>query len=133
MLAQKTQALGEDDNCKYRGVDGTACALGCLIPDSLYDKSIEGCAVRGSVLSMDKDVFVPNTDRLTPGDVRFENIISEASGAGTVDHFVFLSELQHIHDAYEPNQWRRKFRALAESHNLQFPDVAKAKTKAKRE
>lgn len=28
--------------CRYRGPDGTKCAIGALIPDSIYDEVIEG-------------------------------------------------------------------------------------------
>jgi hypothetical protein len=28
--------------CVYRSLDGKMCAVGCLIPDALYDSSIEG-------------------------------------------------------------------------------------------
>lgn len=28
--------------CMYRGPEGTMCAVGCLIPDELYDQKMEG-------------------------------------------------------------------------------------------
>lgn len=31
--------------CAYRGSDGTACAVGCLIPDSQYTEDFEGLGV----------------------------------------------------------------------------------------
>ncbi len=40
---QKTQALQNDGfGCAYRGDDGKKCAVGCLIPDSLYVPWMEG-------------------------------------------------------------------------------------------
>lgn len=29
-------------SCRYRTADGSRCAIGCLIPDELYDPAIEG-------------------------------------------------------------------------------------------
>ena len=33
------------DVCVYRTADGLKCAVGCLIPDELYDKGIEGAGM----------------------------------------------------------------------------------------
>ena len=32
----------EGDLCKYRGVDGNQCLVGCFIPDNLYEEEFEG-------------------------------------------------------------------------------------------
>lgn len=43
LLTQKVQARNDaDTNCAYRGRGGTKCAVGCLIPDELYDPDMEG-------------------------------------------------------------------------------------------
>lgn len=34
-----------DGSCAYRGEGGTSCAVGCLIPDEMYDEMMEGGAV----------------------------------------------------------------------------------------
>jgi hypothetical protein len=31
--------------CAYRGADGSMCAVGCLIPEKFYSKSLEGSTV----------------------------------------------------------------------------------------
>lgn len=33
------------DRCAYRTPDGKKCAIGCLIPDELYDQGMEGYSV----------------------------------------------------------------------------------------
>ncbi len=33
---------GYPDDCKYRTLDGLKCAVGCLIPDDVYQPSFEG-------------------------------------------------------------------------------------------
>ena len=35
----------KNEECCYRGPDGTMCAVGCLIPDEEYDSELEGMAV----------------------------------------------------------------------------------------
>lgn len=39
--------------CRYRGDNGTSCAVGCLIPDSRYDDKFEGEPVYGNVYAQD--------------------------------------------------------------------------------
>ena len=40
-MKQKVRAVSDDGDCLYRGPNGTKCAVGCLIPDDLYDPSME--------------------------------------------------------------------------------------------
>jgi hypothetical protein len=44
LRTQGEPALNEDDQCAYRSTNGKMCAIGCLIPDELYDPKIEGAA-----------------------------------------------------------------------------------------
>ncbi|MGQ7794436.1 hypothetical protein ACUN0C_18680 [Faunimonas sp. B44] len=39
-------AMNQEGDCLYRAPDGTKCAVGCLIPDHLYDRSLEDNSVR---------------------------------------------------------------------------------------
>lgn len=70
LLTQKERAIKSNFNnllvsmCAYRGEDGKKCAVGCLIPDELYLKEMEGWPVRRlvidfpSIASLFKDVDV---------------------------------------------------------------------------
>ena len=40
-MEQEVRAMG-NGLCLYRGPNGTKCAIGCLIPDNLYRKGMEG-------------------------------------------------------------------------------------------
>lgn len=40
--AEKAIRTGTLDECAYRGDRGLRCAVGCLLPDDLYDPSMEG-------------------------------------------------------------------------------------------
>lgn len=46
MLAQNKKSTGIVEGMgvinRYRGDDGTACSIGCVMPDSLYDPEMEG-------------------------------------------------------------------------------------------
>ncbi len=47
LLAQGKRAVNGDGNCMYRGMDGTKCAVGCLIPDELYTPLLENHSAYG--------------------------------------------------------------------------------------
>lgn len=49
LYSMKGQSLGLIDGekaCAYRGGDGARCAIGCLIPDELYEAGMEGLSAR---------------------------------------------------------------------------------------
>jgi len=51
LIKQGKQSLTEENRysysggCSYRGVNGTSCAVGCLIPDDEYKVVLEGVSV----------------------------------------------------------------------------------------
>lgn len=84
--------------CLYRGPDNTSCAVGCLIPDEMYDQKMEG---RGaSLLVMDAQA----------GDFNLPNWFKY--------NLPLLGMLQRIHDEAEPEDWRKKLLQLATFLNL---------------
>jgi hypothetical protein len=72
--------------CMYRGNNGLMCAVGCLIPDELYDPSIEE-QTSSSVIACDA--------RLQ--ELFEENVID--------DEVFFLDSLQMIHDNTPVDEW----------------------------
>lgn len=44
LLEQGVRAV-KDGFCRYRGTNGTACAVGCMIPEKLYDTVLESLFV----------------------------------------------------------------------------------------
>lgn len=44
-IRQPPKQETEKGICLYRGPNGTKCAAGCLIPDSEYKASFEGCGI----------------------------------------------------------------------------------------
>lgn len=79
--------------CMYRAPDGTMCAVGGLIPDHLYTRSMEGNSVCGL----------------------FQNFAPEMSRAGLdISCMSLLQGLQIIHDDYPPSDWRMRLAQVAD-------------------
>lgn len=92
LLAQDTKSEDENGNCLYRGPDGLKCAIGVLIPDDKYYKTLEGIRAESSVVS--KILKASREDR------------------------IFLKDLQQIHDDYDPPVWKDRLSNLANSYAL---------------
>lgn len=80
--------------CAYRGDNGLKCAAGCLIPDEIYNRNFESIAWRLLVVNH-----------------RFPH-----------DHARLITDLQYIHDNYEPKNWRKQLADVAFYFSLK-PDV----------
>ncbi len=85
LLTQKKRAVGCDGctACRYRTNDGLRCAIGCLIPDDLYDASMENLGVNTL------KAFRPPIAQLFR-DIRHHNL---------------LENLQEIHDQELVESW----------------------------
>lgn len=79
------------DFCLYRGPEGTACAVGCLIPDKEYKTGME-----------QEDI---------------SSIVSKVPALHGLE-YTFLVHLQIIHDDSDPEVWPDKLRLLADMYNL---------------
>lgn len=92
-LIQAKGRSAEGSSCKYRGPDGGMCAVGCLIPDELYDPTMEGLNYVGipEKFPMIKDFF----------------------DGVSVD---LISELQSIHD--ETSSWSMSDGKFVAQHKL---------------
>jgi hypothetical protein len=66
------------------------CAVGCLIDDRFYSEEFENSS---------------------PGDIRVKKAI-ENSITNWKYNVSLLSELQHVHDEYEPEEWSLKLDSL---------------------
>ena len=76
LFQQGKQATDEAGSCVYRAYDGSQCAVGCLIPDELYVKELEGTAV-GNIFR------------------KFPEIVDFIGS----ENLSMLARLQHIHDS----------------------------------
>lgn len=90
------------DFCQYYAPNGDKCAVGCLIPQGLYEKKIEGCGVTGPTL---------------------EPILKKM---GVAKHVEFLSSLQTIHDSSDVADWGRRLGKIAREKKWKIPDCVRA-------
>lgn len=100
-------------NCAYRGPNNTSCAVGCLIPDELYDPEIEGVGVEiGSLCGME----------LNYKSEKLRAILTEI---GLADHLHFLVKLQLAHDESETiEEVLENLERVAKARNLIIPEAA---------
>ena len=96
LLTQNRKSINEEETgnaCKYRGPNGLKCAAGILIPDDIYNSSMENVII-GAVLR--------KTPKLAPL-MPFTNL---------------LNNLQEIHEWEEVQNWKTELQKLAVSHKL---------------
>ena len=103
-LGEQRVLAYEDGSCKYRDSLGNKCAVGCLIPDSVYQPAFEGHAVRSLYCFPE-----------------IEKLFSDMSS-------LLLADLQDCHDCDGEEmpgrnspplpQWERQLYRIAEMHGL---------------
>ena len=79
--------------CMYYNKDGFKCAVGCLIPDYLYDPILEGKLV---------------------GHDSVKSVLKTAGYEITNSYIELYEKLQDIHDNYDPEEWKEEL-ALVEA------------------
>lgn len=98
LLNQMDRAVSENGDCAYRGCGGLKCAVGVLIPDSIYDPKWEGDSCFGLIANY--------------------NVFDESLGW-------LLTRLQDVHDNYGPRLWAIRLREVADWCELVIPDFLK--------
>jgi len=99
--------------CRYRmkiGKRTLRCAIGCLIPDEIYDRKMEGAGI-GTLLAF-------------PG---MEELFGIGPG-GKNDQkkmHVFLYDLQEVHDEAPISQWKKELERQADHYDLEMVGEAK--------
>ncbi|MBN3756034.1 hypothetical protein G3N95_24040 [Paraburkholderia sp. Tr-20389] len=101
MLRQNARATADGVKCMYRAPDGKRCAIGWLVPDEVYEKSLEFFGVR--------DIAV--------------RLATESGDAGRFARFLYihmplLRDLQGMHDANLPAEWPQTLREIAYAFRL---------------
>lgn len=100
LLTQMKQSVSADlEGCAYRGEGGTMCAIGCLIPDDLYRKGMEGKHAQ----------FV----------LRTWPELNKIIGAEDGRDYNFLLALQRIHDRRQPEAWLNELTDFARAYDLE--------------
>ncbi|MDX2059949.1 MAG: hypothetical protein SFV24_19220 [Gemmatimonadales bacterium] len=127
LVKQNCQALeAGKTGCQYRTADGLRCAVGSLIPDDLYQPSIEGMRA-GAVLW---DFWGPEAT----GEYKAARAGSKTAAGekalfdtlfniGVQDRrgFQLLGDLQTIHDSMQPSAWPQSLANIAAAWQLEIP------------
>lgn len=111
-----TMTASKSFNCAYRGPNNTSCAVGCLIPDELYDPEIEGVGVGriGRIGGLGGMGLNYKSEKLRA-------ILTEI---GLADHLRFLVKLQLAHDGSEAiEEVFENLEKLAKASNLTIPEA----------
>lgn len=100
LIAQGAKSLLNDDglSCRYRGTYGRKCAIGFLIPDSMYNPKMEATYFTDDLI---KPVL--------------ENVLNRKM---TLMDQALLDDLLHVHDHDDPAFWPHKLTAVAIRHGL---------------
>ena len=117
---QGEAATSAGGSCRYRGANGTACAVGCLIPDELYDPLIEGLTVVQIVKAAMPAPRQHQAQELLPILARIKNHIG-------AEHLPLLNELQEAHDMdlyiSGLDAWEEEMHRIACAFDLQYTPV----------
>lgn len=96
-MLKQMAVSNNSEGCAYRGPRGLKCAVGALIPDSLYSEEYEGAAIHALV------------EKHKTLRTHFQNVSHE-----------LLQSLQRLHDCKPPCVWRKNLDRLAKKYNLEF-------------
>jgi len=95
LLTQNRKSYDTYVGCMYRSADGLKCAIGCLIPDELYEDRFEGLGVM--------ELLRKST-----------NLRALFDGLDVI----FLMDLQIVHDTKDPKDWPECLNHLATVYGL---------------
>ena len=108
---QGKRATLEKAGCAYRGDKGAMCAIGCLIPDHLYDPRIENRTIDSINIESGLDVF--------------HDILFRAGLHGDAKRYLLLSHLQHAHDfalGHSLDVWELEMQRIADQYSLTYTE-----------
>jgi hypothetical protein len=95
------QSINDMELCQYRSGDGRKCAVGWLIPDDKYEKSMENTGIGQLIRYREFDCI-----------------------AELAHEERFLSQLQSAHDEeHIPDNMKARFEAIAIEWGLEIPKV----------
>lgn len=104
LLTQMKKSVGKDGKPAYRGLNGLKCAIGCLIPDSKYNKIMEGGLLTWYSWH--------HKDRI---------VLRAIGQAGASNPTIaLLISLQRLHDLSHPVAWENGLRLLAKKYQLKY-------------
>lgn len=101
LMKQRKQAQDSKGFCQYRNSSGLKCAIGCLIPDELYNKE------------WDKRGDTAYTILL-----KCKELNELLDGSKNSD---MLGNLQSVHDDNNVDLWENELEKVAKTYHLEIP------------
>lgn len=93
-LRKQNAKSADNERCLYRAPDGKMCAVGCLIPDEMYDPEMEGATAS-------------------------DEIVGQVLDELKIDWKLAL-DLQYIHDDYDVEEWEERLEFIAMQYKLEM-------------
>ncbi len=97
LIKQGKQSADAFGNCLYRGPEGLKCAVGCLIPDEVYQRNMECRVVSRLLGNYDSLKFLQPFDALLS---KLQYAHDEAYGEGQIWTDTVVSYLYKIAEEY---------------------------------
>lgn len=118
LITQNKQSKRTGDaTCRYRGANGTSCAVGCLIPDELYDKKIEFESWYSFIPEGRYNGYGYPTSS-DDKDMLLKGIYDHINPQGDSNTDSMIEELQQVHDNSSVEDWPTRLRDVARQFNL---------------
>ncbi len=112
LLEQGSKSVSNFDSdvyrCMYRSKDGKKCAIGALIPDQLYDRSLEGLTVSDFFCDVNGPLIRDIGYIIRPTDIQSDE-----------DALQYLGDLQNVHDLC-PEGFLSNLLDFSKKYDLEF-------------
>ena len=117
---QGRASVNGQGKCAYRGEGGTSCAVGCLIPDELYDSRIENWTVE-SILGLRANGAGARENEA------YREVLARIAGHLGQENEYLLATLQEAHDhklaKSDLPDWERTMKRVAGYFGLVYTPV----------
>lgn len=108
MLTQNRKSV-IGNTCAYFADDGTKCAVGCLIPPTIYDPLMEKTGAIANVMS-----------EAMANKFSFKKKTNEWLVENFSEHMPLLASLQLAHDQMEVINWKVNLKGIASAYNIEW-------------
>lgn len=110
LMNQGRQAFDDEKlECRYRAPNGDMCAVGCLIPDDVYDAGMEGLGASDVVWNNEKvaDLFDSSMDYDLLDDLQYAH-----------DEEMMVWAMETDDEVLSMSNWAEEMRRVARNHGL---------------
>jgi len=133
LLTQRAKSVGRDKEgeslCQYRGEGGRSCAIGCLIPDELYNQVYEGRSV-GAFFTTNCEL-IEKREAMRPVysflckelDLDETKASKDVTTGITPKAVKMLEALQELHDDTPSVYWESGLQTIADIYELEMSET----------